>query len=165
MKDVETLHAEVDAASRRLTVLHAERLACARGCHDCCRDDLTVFEVEAALIRRHHGALLREGRPHPEGGCAFLDDAGACRIYPHRPYVCRTQGLPLRWIDDEAEAEYRDICPLNEAGPPIEELEPEACWTLGPAEASLAGLQAADGHAGERVALRSLFAHDPDPRP
>jgi hypothetical protein len=54
--------------------------------------------------------------------------------------------------------EWRDICPLNEEGDPVETLEPEACWTLGVFEEALAVLQArADGGAMRRVALRSLF--------
>ncbi|MFH1568638.1 MAG: YkgJ family cysteine cluster protein, partial [Gemmatimonadota bacterium] len=95
-----------------------------------------------------------------EGACAFLDAEGACRIYPQRPYVCRTQGLPLRWLDevDGATVELRDICPLNEEGVPIEELDAAACWTIGPAEGALAEFQArADGGQGRRVALRGLF--------
>lgn len=154
----EALHAEVDVPVGRLTRRHAARLQCEKGCSDCCVDDITVFELEASLIRERHPELLAEGEPHPEGACAFLDAEGACRIYEHRPYVCRTQGLPLRWIDHDAEVERRDICELNEAGPPITELEPGACWTLGPAEAKLQAL--AIHHTGglERVALRSLFA-------
>lgn len=163
---VERIHADVDRAARRLTVLHTERLRCARGCHDCCVDDLTVFQIEADRIRRHHEALLTSGAPHPEGACAFLDHDGACRVYEHRPYVCRTQGLPLRWIDevDGELAELRDICPLNEAGAPLEELAEEACWELGPieerlAQAELEAGRGADGSGARqaRVRLRDLF--------
>jgi hypothetical protein len=123
-------------------------------------DEITVFAVEAQRIRTRAPQVLREA-PHPPGACAFLDAAGACRIYEHRPYVCRTQGLPLRWIDFDAPAgpvEHRDICPLNEAGPPLESLPEDACWELGPWEARLATLQA--GRAGgalPRVRLRELF--------
>jgi hypothetical protein len=150
------LHAEVDRETRRLHVLHAERLQCRRGCSSCCVDELTVFDVEAELIRRHHADLLSAGTPHVHGACAFLDDDGACRIYAHRPYVCRTQGLPLRWIDerDGQPVELRDICPLNEAGEPVEHLAVEACWTLGPFEERLARLRLAAG----RTRLRDLFA-------
>jgi Fe-S-cluster containining protein len=28
--------------------------------------------------------------------CTFLDDGGACRIYPVRPLLCRTHGLALK---------------------------------------------------------------------
>ena len=157
------LHEEVDQAAGRLASQHAQRLTCHLGCHSCCKDELTVLEVEADRIRAVHPRLLARGTPHPEGGCAFLDDAGGCRIYADRPYVCRTQGLPLRWLEptgpDEG-FEYRDICHLNDAGTPVEELWPEQCWTIGPFEERLADLQAqAQGNdaAPQRVALRSLF--------
>lgn len=99
------------------------------------------------------------------GRCAFLDAEDACRIYPHRPYVCRSQGLPLRWLDHDEEQELRDICPLN-AGPDGVDLisQPaDACFELGPFEGRLAMLQAVHQRAKpgtplKRVALRNLFA-------
>jgi uncharacterized protein len=156
------LRGEVDQEAERLAQLHRSRLRCRRGCAACCVDGITVFQVEAEDIRRHHADLLAAGMPHPEGACAFLDADGACRIYVHRPYVCRTQGLPLRWTeeaDDGSVVELRDICPLNDEGAPIEALAPEACWTLGPFEGRLAELQCGSG-TGEmaRVRLRDLFA-------
>jgi Fe-S-cluster containining protein len=158
---VESLHRDVDARVRTLAVLHGPRLRCGRGCSGCCVDGLTVFEVEADAIRRHHAELLERGAPHPEGACAFLDGEGACRIYENRPYVCRTQGLPLRWLDEiEAGevAEFRDICPLNEEGEPVDELPAEACWSIGPVEERLARIQSeADGGVMRRMALRELF--------
>lgn len=154
------LHDEVDAAVAPLERRHANRLQCRRGCTDCCVDDLTVFEVEAERIREKCADVLQES-PHPAGACAFLDAEGACRIYAHRPYVCRTQGLPLRWIDDEAGAEMRDICPLNESGPPVESLTAEACWTLGPFEGRLAALQQGTTGTLQRVRLRDLFSSEP----
>lgn len=154
---VAALHVQVDLQARRLHVLHVERTQCRKGCHGCCADDLTVFDVEAGPIRAQHAELLAHGVPAPAGGCAFLDAAGACRIYDERPYVCRTQGLPLRWLADD-EVELRDICPLNDVGVPIEELAADSCWTLGPTEESLAHLQLAADPAAPRTSLRSLFA-------
>ncbi len=161
--DITALHAAIDVDARRLHVLHAARLQCKRGCAACCVDELSVSAVEAAEIRRHHAVLLATGAPHAVGACAFLDDAGACRIYAERPYVCRTQGLPLRWLDDDdadehAQIELRDICPLNEPGEPIELLPAEECWTLGPIEERLARVQLASGLPPARIPLRSLFA-------
>lgn len=154
---VEQLHRVVDELTEPLARLHADRLACKRGCSGCCIDDLTVFEIEAAVIVRHHAELLDTGAPHPPGGCAFLDGGGGCRIYAHRPYVCRTQGLPFRWATADGEA--RDICPLNAEGPPIEELPAASCWTLGPVEERLASRQRAeDGGQGRRIPLRDLFS-------
>src|SRR5262245_46152814 len=96
-RELRALHDEVDARAAALAQRHAGRLRCGRGCSACCVDELTVFEVEAERIRRAHTDLLVSGEPHAAGACAFLDAHGACRIYADRPYVCRTQGLPLRW--------------------------------------------------------------------
>jgi len=153
---VEAFHREVDTVAAKLEAFHAERLTCARGCAGCCVDDIRVFEVEAQLIRTRHRAVL-QAAAHPVGACAFLDEAGACRIYADRPYVCRTQGLPLRWIDDEQQVEHRDICHLNEAGPLITDLKPGQCWTLGPAEAKLQAIQLTADRSMPRVSLRQLF--------
>ncbi len=162
LNDIVAFHAEVDALAERLGRAHAGRLQCRRGCSGCCVDDIRVFEIEARLIEARHPAVLQSA-PHPEGACAFLDAEGACRVYESRPYVCRTQGLPLRWI--EGDVEMRDVCALNEApdgwnGPLITELAPGACWTIGPAEAKLSAIAAAHGAAG-RIRLRDLFAPTP----
>ncbi len=70
--------------------------------------------------------------------------------------MCRTQGLPLRWFEEQIE--FRDICPLNEEGSPIEKLMADECWEIGPFEARLASMQAnLDGGALQRVPLRELF--------
>lgn len=155
---LDDLYAEVDREAAALAERHRERLVCRRGCFDCCVDGITVFEVEADRIRERAAALLAAEAPHPPGRCAFLGAEGECRIYALRPYVCRTQGLPLRWIDDEREAELRDICPKNEEGEPVEELATEECWTLGPVEEALARLQMERYGSLRRVALRDLFA-------
>lgn len=159
---LEELYRQVERQTQELDRAHQGRLRCGRGCPMCCMDAITVFQIEAEHIRRGCAEVLAS-QPHPEGRCAFLDPNGSCRIYEHRPYVCRTQGYPLRWIDQLGEegglAELRDICPLNDdACEPIEELPEESCWTLGPTEIELAGLQARldNGHL-QRVSLRGLF--------
>jgi len=162
--DAALLHADVDRKTRRLYVLHAARLQCRRGCSSCCVDGLTVFDAEAEHIRRRHADLLANGVPRAEGACAFLDEEGACRIYVDRPYVCRTQGLPLRWIEDRDgdPAELRDICSLNEAGEPIEGLRVDDCWTIGPIEERLGRLQLVAGAGAHRTSLRDLFVSASD---
>lgn len=158
---IERFYREVDRAAGRLAKVHAGRLKCRKGCSACCVDGITVFEIEAENIRQTHAELLKTEKPHAAGMCAFLDASGACRIYESRPYVCRTQGLPFRWTEEDLDRiiEYRDICPLNEAGEPVEDLPEEKCWTIGEFEARLARLQEESG-AGQmkRVALRELFA-------
>lgn len=152
---------DLDRAVDGLLALHGPRIRCGKGCSGCCLDGLTVFQVEAEHIVLHNADLLNQGHPQPEGACAFLDHEGNCRIYAHRPYVCRTQGLPLRWTDalpDGVQVEMRDICPINEPGPPVETLPAEACWLIGPFESRLREMQDAFGTVrGLRVSLRGLF--------
>ena len=162
LTSLQILYGEVDHRASQIAEGHGARLQCRRGCSQCCVDDLTVFEIEAENIRLAHAALLVQQEPHPQGACAFLDTGGACRIYADRPYVCRTQGLPLRWIDEGHNGELvelRDICPLNDEGTPIVELTNDECWTIGPVEERLASLQQ-QSCSGQmtRVPLRSLFA-------
>lgn len=161
---IATLHAIVDELTAPLQQRHADRLQCQRGCSGCCLDGLTVFEVEAAHITHQAKDSLRGAQAAPQGQCAFLDAQGACRIYANRPYVCRTQGLPLRWVEEDAVTlevtEYRDICPLNiEEDRPLELLDKEELWSIGPIEGKLAELQGAYAPDAplKRTPLRDLF--------
>jgi uncharacterized protein len=162
------LHRKIDREVARLSLRHGQRLRCGRGCSSCCLDELSVTAIEAQLIAQNHAGLLANGTPHQSGSCAFLDSEGACRIYDDRPSVCRSQGLPLRVLfEDENDeiAEHRDICPLNLAGgPALGELDEDDCWLIGPVELELIELDRRhNGEGAPRVALRSLFANDPDP--
>ena len=166
--EVEQLHEQVSSQAQNLAARLGAVLTCRLGCTDCCVDDLTVFEVEADQIRRYYEHLLLSGVPRRLGACAFLDGDDACRIYPRRPYVCRTQGLPLRWFDTDQKgetAEYRDVCVLNETGLDLESMNPGDMWLIGPYEGRLATLQRRSGEELRRVSLRSLFARwEPEPR-
>lgn len=163
---VERLHGVTDELTRPVAERHASRLRCREGCADCCTDGLTAFTIEAARIVAKHGPLLERGAPHPPGACAFLDERGSCRIYEERPYVCRTQGLPLRWLDEEEDdeglvvVERRDVCPKNDdEDVALEAMAPDDLFTLGPVEQRLLARQLEeDGGKAERVTLRSLFA-------
>ncbi len=161
LQELEALHGKVDRAVEGLVQLHGDRLRCGLGCTDCCVDELTVFEVEADRIRQHCADLLGGEAPHGPGACALLDEDGGCRAYGDRPYVCRTQGLPLRWLEERDPGqyvEYRDICELNEPGTPVELMPDEACWSIGLAEQRLAELQSRHpAGKGTRVRLRDLF--------
>jgi Fe-S-cluster containining protein len=160
LEELALFRAEVDARAAQLAARHSERLQCRRGCSGCCLDELTVFEVEAEVLRRKHAELLAGGAPHGSGACAFLDAEGACRVYADRPYVCRTQGLPLSVLEQRGAAtvELRDVCALNERGAPLEELAPEELWRIGPFEERLRAIQLSfSGGTLERVRLRSLF--------
>lgn len=89
--------AKIDAAAAAIFARRAADIACTRGCSSCCVEGLSVLSVEAEAIARflEEEGLSRAPSP-PPGGCAFLDEEGACTIYEARPVVCRTHGLPLR---------------------------------------------------------------------
>lgn len=46
-----------------------------------------------------------------EAPCVFLDDAGRCLIYEHRPMTCRLHGLPL--VDLSGEVMHDEWCTEN----------------------------------------------------
>ncbi len=157
---LESFHDETDQAIGKLVTRHGDHLRCRLGCAGCCIDEVTVFDIEAALLRREYQSLLTQGQPHAPGRCAFLAADESCRVYPHRPYVCRSQGLPLRWVETAREGqlvEYRDICAEIEQTIIVTELAADECWTIGPAEATLRSLQQRFGGGLDRKPLRDLF--------
>jgi uncharacterized protein len=157
---IAALHREVDALGVELIGRLPHPLACRPGCSLCCPPDLTVLEIEAEWIRRAVGDRWRAEEP-ARSGCAFLDEAGSCRIYPYRPYVCRTQGLPLRWYEEDERGEIiesRDICEKSAGAFELEELAEDGLWLLGPCEARLVELAEAWGQgAVRRRGLGDLF--------
>lgn len=98
---IEELAHKVDAFFARVAVRHGTDMQCATGCSDCCHVRLTVTAVEAAAIRAHVTTWPTEQRRNlaeagPTDRCAALDAAGRCKIYPARPLVCRSHGVPIR---------------------------------------------------------------------
>jgi len=166
MNELELLYQAIDKRAAELMHLHGNRLRCFAGCCTCCVDDITVYEVEADYIRAHYADLLEHSLSHAREACAFLDDKGLCRIYAHRPYVCRTQGLPLHWLDENEDGTttaFRDICPVNNDGTPVETLPEEQCWIVGPSEEQLAIMQYRNtGKSMTRIRLRDMFKQQPD---
>jgi len=113
-----TVHGLVDEAMERLAATdpNAPRVVCSKGCSACCHLRVTIDKTEAALLvawlreegveidrarlERQAGQSLAQWRDlaHADRACVFLDDAGACRVYEHRPNACRKYLV----IDDAA---------------------------------------------------------------
>jgi Fe-S-cluster containining protein len=78
---------------------------CSKGCSHCCKMPVVLTEAEAKEIAKATGARLTTPKydfpPRPERqfdgvACTFLVD-GACSIYAHRPFMCRTHYV----VDDD----------------------------------------------------------------
>ena len=123
----QTLCRFCDGLWLKVQARHAQQLSCRQGCADCCRLE-TVCALEAHLIASRLAAAdgsLPE--PDPDGGCVFLANQ-ACQIYPVRPIICRTHGLPLR--SAALTANHTDCCPLNFTSLDPAELAPELVLDL-----------------------------------
>ena len=101
----------IDATFARVRTRHPAALACRAGCADCCAAGLAVTAREAEAIARFvlgldeaAAAALRAltERAADDASCALLDSDAACSIYPARPVVCRTFGLPHRAVPELA---------------------------------------------------------------
>ncbi|MEM6290099.1 MAG: YkgJ family cysteine cluster protein [Myxococcota bacterium] len=100
---------------------YREHIECARGCSDCCQQSFEVSALEGAYLReglQHVDTEVREdiierARAYSSGTrtpCPVLSETGACRLYEHRPRICRKYGIPL-WHPDRPDRV--DTCPKN----------------------------------------------------
>lgn len=85
-------------------------LQCGPGCTKCCIR-FSLLPLEAALVLAALAATDFGGSDEA-GRCVLLRD-GLCAIYGARPLICRTQGLPLGYVDEEREAVEVSACDLN----------------------------------------------------
>ncbi len=127
------LVARVDAFFSDVASRCADAIACQPGCDGCCQVQLTLSPVEAASLAAYVGQLdaesrdrlrkrLAEALDEENTRCAMLDRSGQCLVYPARPLVCRSQGLPLRYPSELVPIEavrvrvpsgVITVCPLN----------------------------------------------------
>jgi Fe-S-cluster containining protein len=111
----------LNALCRNIEKEYFEQIACRKGCDACCRH-FSLFPVEAvnmaqALRQLPEAQILRileKARlASPDGPCPLLED-GACLLYPARPIICRTHGMPI--LTREHGKPTVDFCPKNFKG-------------------------------------------------
>lgn len=94
------LRDEVDHLAADLERVHSQQVKCKKGCCECCLN-LSVWPVEFFSIldelRRDND---RQAVFNKAASCGFLCQ-DECIIYPYRPIICRTHGLPLVYWHDE----------------------------------------------------------------
>jgi len=85
-------------------------LNCRPGCAECCIP-FSILPLEAALVKER----INQFKP-VEGiedkNCALLAD-NCCTIYDIRPIICRTQGLPIAYINEDSSCIEVSACHLN----------------------------------------------------
>ena len=119
---------------------YREHIECRAGCSDCCRQTFRVSEIEGALLREGLAALTPAERddilararaysPDARQPCPVLGDDDRCRLYDHRPRICRKYGIPLWHPDRPHEV---TTCEKNFRGTPDIDaeliLDPQAEW-------------------------------------
>jgi len=154
------LYSKIVEFEEKLSRPTREKLQCQKGCSQCCYVDLSVFEIEARAIINWFEQLTPTQRlawlkktqtPLKDGACAFLRDE-QCIIYEARPLICRTQGLPLQFLNELNESTL-DICPLNDKA--IESLESHDVLNLDLLNKVLSQLEGQELR--PRVALKDLL--------
>lgn len=160
LKNIVDFYNLLDKKIKLTEEINKDILNCKKGCSDCCIDEITVFQIEADNIKMHVNQINRDELLNEENKCAFLDIENKCTIYEQRPYVCRTQGLPLKWIEEDEKGnyiEYRDICSINEEKTLVENLNSEDMWLIGPFEETLRNLQLNKYDNLNRIQLKELL--------
>ncbi len=104
------LRDELDKYCAELYKLHKQHLQCQAGCDQCCMD-FSIFPVEYYAIKQEAGNGVKDGVALDLAGeCPFLVNH-RCVIYQSRPFICRTQGLPLLYMNEEQWE--LSVCELN----------------------------------------------------
>lgn len=130
----------IDEGVAPVVARYGDQMQCRPGCSECCGQTFTVSELEGDYLREGLAALDADTRadileraarwqPDRREPCPVLGDDGCCRMYEHRPRVCRKYGIPL-WHPDRPH-EVR-CCPLNFQGQGEIDaelfLDPQARW-------------------------------------
>lgn len=108
---------KIDKFCKRLEKLYREHLVCKPGCSMCCEVERTVCSIEAYIVEQQLLTLspekikrLKKLHKDDDETCPMLLRK-RCVIYPVRPIICRTHGLPILYR--EAERSFVDYCRLN----------------------------------------------------
>lgn len=108
---------KVDSFCQKLETLYHDHLVCKPGCSQCCEVERTILPVEAYIVEQQLLTLslpkikqIKKLHKDDDETCPLLLK-DRCVIYPARPIICRTYGLPILY--HEAERAFIDYCRLN----------------------------------------------------
>lgn len=130
----------IDADVAPVVQRYHEHIQCRAGCSQCCHQTFRVSDVEGELLREGLQAAPPEVREDivrraeayeadQRQPCPALSSEGHCRLYEHRPRICRKYGIPL-WSPEEPQRVT--TCELNFVGVTDIDVElivdPQAGW-------------------------------------
>ncbi len=104
---------QIDKISENLIASHQPHIKCVAGCYGCCTN-LSVFPLEFYAIKQkidENKLILTKNNLE---NCFFLQNK-LCQIYPFRPLICRSHGLPIVYAPDETKPQELSVsfCQLN----------------------------------------------------
>lgn len=102
-------------------LFYGDYITCKKGCSQCCALS-TVNALEAAVISRFIRANNTLFSTAPPDRCPLLSN-DLCPVYPVRPVICRSHGLPV--ISSRLTNNKIDYCPKNFTDFPPENLKNE----------------------------------------
>jgi len=108
------LRNQIDKEIERFENMHEIHLQCKIGCDSCC-ESIGVFPIEFYAIQNElkSNTLPKKLLKHNfTKECRYLIN-GVCKIYNSRPFICRTQGLPLLYENFEGTGFELSVCQLN----------------------------------------------------
>lgn len=126
------IHEATDRAVNHMlaTNEHAKRIACKKGCAECCHQQVTITRDEAELLAlvvadtkldvdrarlqrqaEHRGIKPYATMSHADQACVFLGPENECRVYEHRPAACRKYFVAdtAEWCDQKKHPKHRVI--------------------------------------------------------
>ncbi len=165
------LFVKVDSFFAHAQARHGEAITCSAGCDDCCRRRFSVTGIEAAVIGEALARLPAEPRQKVQAraadregtACPALGEDGRCAVYEARPTICRTHGLPIRFMEASAGRSLPmvDACPKNFRGQDLGALDPKSVLDQTTLSTVLAALDAAYADSlgaprGQRIEMTEL---------
>jgi Fe-S-cluster containining protein len=132
--------ARIDADVEPVVDRYRAHIQCTAGCSDCCHQTFRISEIEGEFLRsglasadaETRADILARARAYREDArepCPVLSEDGRCRLYAHRPRICRKYGIPLWHPDRPNEVKtcalnFREVADVD----PELILDPQAGW-------------------------------------
>jgi len=114
--EYDLLISDIEDATQKVKEFYSGQLNCSPGCAHCCKD-FSIFPIEIASLQRAKSMIAQYSKPIMSNlkqfsRCPLLVD-DLCVLYKYRPIICRTQGLPAAYIDQEHQTVEVSACHIN----------------------------------------------------